>query len=238
MVERRLIVNADDFGQSEGIVDGVARAHENGIVTSASLMVRWPSARRAAAYALEHPSLSVGLHLDLGEWSYRAGEWRPRYMVAPTDDAAAVRAETERQLDLFRRLLGRTPSHLDSHQHVHRHEPVRSVAREVTQALGIPLRHHSPYVRYEGSFYGQADKGEALPGAVGVEALIDLVRGLPPGTTELGCHPGDGTDVESMYAYERAHEVATLCDPRVRAALNEAGVELISFADVSAPATR
>ena len=45
------IVNADDFGQSPGITRGVIAAHERGIVTSASLMVRWPSANEAAAYA-------------------------------------------------------------------------------------------------------------------------------------------------------------------------------------------
>src|SRR3712207_7115710 len=49
------------------------RSYEGGIVTSASLMVRWPAATEAAAYAREHRDLSVGLHLDLGEWVYREG---------------------------------------------------------------------------------------------------------------------------------------------------------------------
>ena len=48
---RRLIVNADDFGQSAGINEGIIRCHERGIVTSASLMVRWPHAAAAAEYA-------------------------------------------------------------------------------------------------------------------------------------------------------------------------------------------
>ena len=62
---RYLIVNADDFGQSTGINKGVIQAHEEGIVTSASLMVRWPAAPEAAAYARNRPGLSVGLHVDL-----------------------------------------------------------------------------------------------------------------------------------------------------------------------------
>ena len=41
---RHLIVNADDFGQSAGINRGIIEAHEHGIVTSTSLMVRWPAA--------------------------------------------------------------------------------------------------------------------------------------------------------------------------------------------------
>jgi predicted glycoside hydrolase/deacetylase ChbG (UPF0249 family) len=63
-----LIVNADDFGQSPGINRGIIEAHEQGIVTSASLMTRWLAAGEAALYAKQFPKLSVGLHLDLGEW--------------------------------------------------------------------------------------------------------------------------------------------------------------------------
>ena len=71
MRDTYLIVNADDFGQSPGVNRGVIAAHERGVVTSTSLMVRWPSAAAAAAYAREHPALSVGLHVDLGEWACR-----------------------------------------------------------------------------------------------------------------------------------------------------------------------
>ncbi len=91
MVDRRLIVNADDFGQSRGVNRGVIEAHERGIVTSASLMVRWPAAAEAAAYARSRSGVSVGLHVDLGEWAAEAGAWRPRYAVTAVDDAGAVR---------------------------------------------------------------------------------------------------------------------------------------------------
>src|SRR5437762_1183195 len=119
MAARFLIVNADDFGLSAGVNRGIIEAHERGIVTSASLMVRWPAVAAAAAYAREHPALGVGLHLDLGEWEYSNGDWVARYEVVPLDDAAAVAAEAGRQLAAFRGLMGRDPDHLDSHQHVH-----------------------------------------------------------------------------------------------------------------------
>src|SRR5262249_5520976 len=101
MSERYLIVNADDFGLSEGINRGIITAYENGIVTSASLMVRWDATSQAAGYARDHCALSVGLHVDLGEWMYRDGEWFALYEVVPTDNAQAVKAEVLRQLDLF-----------------------------------------------------------------------------------------------------------------------------------------
>ena len=106
---RRLIVNADDFGQTPGINAGVIRCHERGILTSASMMVRWPEAQAAAGYARAARGLSVGLHLDLGEWTYRNEEWVLLYSVTVIDDAAAVRTEVLHQLDTFRRLMGRIP---------------------------------------------------------------------------------------------------------------------------------
>lgn len=136
--ERALIVNGDDFGRTPGINRGVVRAHEHGVLTSASLMVRWPAAAEAAAYCRNRPALSLGLHLDLGEWRYRGGRWQTLYRVASTDDAEAVAAEVAGQLAAFRRLVGREPTHVDSHQHVHLCEPVRSVLMDAVRPLGIP----------------------------------------------------------------------------------------------------
>src|SRR5713101_1513256 len=122
MEQRVLIVNADDFGRSPGVNRGVATAHEDGVVTSASLMVRRAAAVDAADYARRHPKLSVGLHVDLGEWVYRAGAWQA---VDESRDSSV--GELRRQLELFWLLMGRQPTHVDSHQHVHNHEPFASV---------------------------------------------------------------------------------------------------------------
>src|SRR5829696_971185 len=62
---RRLIVNADDFGRSHSINQAVIRAHREGILTTASLMVNEPNFDEAVALAKENPKLGVGLHLTL-----------------------------------------------------------------------------------------------------------------------------------------------------------------------------
>ena len=232
---RALIVNADDFGQSAGINRGVIRSHERGIVTSASLMVRWPGAEEAAAYARDHPELSVGLHLDLGEWYYADRQWQPRYEVVDTADAGAVELEIRRQVESCRRLLGRVPSHLDSHQHVHRQQPVRAVLRQVGRELGIPVRDVSGGAQYLGDFYGQDGRGWPVPDAITVEALTGVLTRLPAGVTELGCHPGEQEDLPSTYCRERPIEVETLCDPRVRATLESLAIRLCSFLDAPLP---
>ena len=234
---RYLIVNADDFGQSPGVNRGIIASHENGIVTSASLMVRWPAAAEAAAYGRAHPGLGLGLHLDLGEWAYRDGEWTQLYEVVAEGDEAALKDEVTRQLDSFRRLVGRDPTHLDSHQHAHRDEPLQSIMLGVADRLGVPLRSCTAEVRYCGDFYGQTGKGVFLPENISVEELVRTLQALPPGFTELGCHPGLDGDVDAMYRWERAEEVKVLCDPRVREVLAAEGIELCSFAAVAGRAT-
>jgi chitin disaccharide deacetylase len=232
-----LIVNADDFGQTRGLNGGIIEAHQNGIVTSASLMVRWPAAAEAASYAGRHPRLSLGLHVDLGEWAFDGGAWVTLYDVVQTEDASAVAAEIARQFAAFQRLTGKQPTHVDSHQHVHNEEPARSILIEICRKLAIPLRHHSPEIHYCGSFYGQTSEGFPDPQAISVDALLKILATLKPGVTELGCHPGDASDLDTMYRNERGDEMKVLCDPRIRAAIDGHGIELRGFHDLLTRAT-
>ena len=230
---RYLIVNADDFGISHGVNVGVIEAFERGILTSASLMVRWPAALEAANYAIQHRTLSCGLHFDFGEWTYRDGTWEPLYVVVDLEDERAVEYEAERQLELFEAMVGRGPSHLDSHQHVARRKYIGPSLESISRRLGVPLRGRSG-VTYCGAFYGQTDLGSPHPAGIAVAALCEIVSNLSPGITELGCHPGRGEDVRSMYVCERSVEVDTLCHPAVRSAIDDSRVTLRSFHDVTA----
>lgn len=233
---RYLIVNADDLGLSPGVNAGIGQAHEHGIVTSASLMVRAPAAEGAAEYARRHPALGVGLHVDLGEWAVRDGQWEAVYERVPPHDAGAVQAEALAQLERFRQLIGREPDHIDSHQHVHRREPARTMLVTLAHRLGVPLR-GAGRIGFCGDFYGQTDVGEPLPGRVSVEALLVLLDRLPPGATELACHPGFVEDCDplggTIYRLARNAEVAVLCDARVRAAVAERGIVLATYAQAA-----
>ncbi len=232
-MSRSLIVNADDFGRSAGVNEGVIACREDGIVTSASLMVRWPAAREAAVYARANSRLSVGLHVDLLEWTLDKGEWQPLYARVARDDQAAVEAEIQGQLASFRELVGRDPTHIDGHQHIHRKEPAKSILLGLAEDLGVPLRDFSGEIQYVGSFYGQDLDGAPLPAAISTEGLLALLAELQSGVTELGCHPALAEDLESMYLGERLTEVRTLCDPRVKDAVREVGIDLLSFAEIA-----
>jgi predicted glycoside hydrolase/deacetylase ChbG (UPF0249 family) len=203
-MRRRLIVNADDLGYTEPVNRGILEAHERGIVTSASLMVDLPAAAAAVA-AARGTRLSVGLHAVL-------------------DDVPPERCEAEltRQLARFEELVGARPTHLDSHHHTHRepglHEPFAAFARRER----LPMRDAS--VPHCGVFYGAA--------AIGVEHLLELLGGLAEGDTELGCHPGYADGLASTYTGEREQELRTLTDPRVRARVEELGIELIGWGEL------
>jgi predicted glycoside hydrolase/deacetylase ChbG (UPF0249 family) len=168
----------------------------------------------------------------LCEWIVSDGCWSLLYQVVPLDDAPAVRSEVWRQVEQFRDLMGNDPTHLDSHQHAHHEELVREVVLDVAEKLTIPVRALRGGVVYRGDFYGQDPGGRPAPERLTVEFLIELIGGLPEGTTELACHPAVVQDVRSMYAAEREQEVQVLCDRRVRAALGAADVELVSQRDV------
>jgi predicted glycoside hydrolase/deacetylase ChbG (UPF0249 family) len=222
---RYLIVNGDDFGASRGVNRGILDAHREGILTSASLMVNMPGSEEAALLVRSAPDLCVGLHVNLTN----EGE----APVADLEDGEACRAELERQVGRFRELLGRAPTHVDSHHNVHRLPGLRPLFADLAWRHALPLREHSP-ARYFSSFYGQWG-GETHLEQVGVDALQRMLRTeIGDGVTELACHPGYvDPDFASVYSVEREAELRTLCDPAVRGLLEELGLRLIGFGELA-----
>lgn len=219
-----LIVNADDFGLTRGTTRGILDAHHNGVVTSTSLMVATPWSEDAASLAANEPRLSVGLHADLTNDA--TGH------ALDLGDTNASLAELERQLRLFESLLGRPPTHLDSHHNSHRDPRLLPSFERVARERAIPLREHSP-ARYVSSFYGQWN-GETHLEQISVTTFLALLDSHDDDVLELSCHPGyRDRDLQSAYSAEREIEIATLCDPALRRGLDERGITLIGFGDLS-----
>jgi predicted glycoside hydrolase/deacetylase ChbG (UPF0249 family) len=230
---RILVVNGDDFGQSQGINLGILEAHERGILTSASLMVRGEAATEAAGVVRTHPALGIGLHIDVGEWVFEDGKWRALYDRVPDRAAGPLAAEVHAQVRIFERMIGRPPTHIDSHQHVHRWGPLSGIVKDLAGRLKVPLRSRTPTVAYRGEFYGQSGKGEPCREEITVEALTRLIRALQPGVTEIGCHPAARLDFASPYRAERRLELDALCDPSVREAIESENIRLCSFPEAA-----
>ena len=215
----RLIVNADDFGLTGGVTEGIVEAHLQGIVTSTSLMVDHSAAGQAAALACAYPALSVGLHF---------------VEDAPgLDEPGHASREFTRQLERFRELIGRDPTHVDSHHHVH---ATRMAAfAPLVEPLGVPLRGDGR-VLYLGAFYAHPQPGVVDHDRIRQPFLLRLLDELDPdvGCAELGCHPGRVTDeLTSSYRDERAIELATLTDPNLPGRIEALGLTPASYHDWS-----
>jgi predicted glycoside hydrolase/deacetylase ChbG (UPF0249 family) len=209
-----LFVTADDFGISRGINSGIVEAHLRGVVTSTSLMVDRPACEEAVALALQCPTLSLGLHLELDG-------------IDPNN----VLAEIERQQMRFVKLVGAAPTHVDTHHDLHRDPEVLSPLLAWGRRIRVPVRGHSG-VRYLPKFYGRwGVKTDFYQ--IGVDALLRLLdEEVGEGMTELNCHPGHPeADFPSSYAAEREVEMRTLCDPALRHAILKRGFRLVGFRD-------
>jgi hopanoid biosynthesis associated protein HpnK len=151
---RRLIVNADDFGRSASINNAVIRAHHEGILTTASLMVNEPGCAEAVALAKENPKLGVGLHLALvcghsalppskvpglvnqaREFSCNPVAAGMKYYFS-RNLRAQLRAEIHEQLARFR-ATGLPLDHVNGHLHFHLHPVIFEILMEDAKALGI-----------------------------------------------------------------------------------------------------
>ena len=151
---RRLILNADDFGRSRSINAAVVRAHREGVLTTASLMVNEPDCAEAVALAKENPKLGVGLHLTLlcgraglppekipglvndhGEFSDNPVAVGFRYF-ANRNLREQLRAEIHAQFARFG-ATGLPLDHVNGHLHLHLHPTVLGILMQDAEQLGI-----------------------------------------------------------------------------------------------------
>ena len=151
---RRLIVNADDFGLSHSVNEAVIRAHREGILTGASLMVNEPGFDEAVKLAKENPRLGVGLHVSLlhghsalpPEKIPGLVNARQEFSNSPVgagmkyffDDGLReqLQAEIRAQFEKFRS-TGLPLDHVNGHLHLHLHPVIFKILMADADALGI-----------------------------------------------------------------------------------------------------
>jgi chitin disaccharide deacetylase len=149
---KQLIVNADDLGLTLGVNRGVLRAFQDGIVTSASLLVTGSAFEEAVALVRQHPELDVGLHLTLveeravlgremlptlvdetGRFPRTSGEFFRR-VFRKRINWDEVEREIAAQIARFQK-TGLRLSHLNSHQHLHMFPPIFQMVRRLTRGI-------------------------------------------------------------------------------------------------------
>ena len=255
------MVNADDFGFTRDVNEGIAEAHHRGILTSATLMATGSAFQHAVALAKETPGLDIGCHLVLvGSPPYP--ETVPQLIQALALRRIRAREEFAWQI---RKILdaGLRPTHLDTHKHTHLLPPVLDAVVEISTEFRIPWVRRPfdfPFqtggigwktraanramtavrgrferiLRRAGCRFTDHFAGFRLTGNYGAASLAALIRLLPEGSTEFMCHPGRcGEELRfasTRLKESREAELRALTAPEVRAAIEEAGVKLVSFA--------
>lgn len=156
--KKYLIVNADDFGLTEGVNQGILEGFQKGVITSASIMVTGDAFEDAVQKAKENPELAVGIHLTLvaGKSVLTSdqipslvdtkGSFYPGYKsffyklmgrkIRQLELEQELQAQIERFLD-----TGLKISHLDSHLHVHHHPAL------IPLIICLAQKYQIPYIR-------------------------------------------------------------------------------------------
>jgi predicted glycoside hydrolase/deacetylase ChbG (UPF0249 family) len=177
MQRRRVIVNADDFGWSAGVTEGILQAHREGVVTSASLAVNMPAAQAAVRRLVEAPRLGVGLHLNASQgpplsregaalagpdgWMNRTAAGVVLACAARPRLLQAVEAEFDAQIR-WALDQGIRPTHLDTHRHSHAYAPI------FLRVAHLAQRYRIRFVRR----YGERLPGRDWPAAPAKQRCI------------------------------------------------------------------
>ena len=231
-----LITNADDFGFTRDVNEGIVHAHREGILTATTLMATGAAFEHAVALARETPELDVGVHLVL-VGSDGFPPTLPRLVLSM--GRIRIYDELARQVDKVVK-AGIQPTHLDTHKHTHLMPPVFDAMARVGREFRISwVRRRFGPVRWLGSRGCRTTDhftGVRMTGHYGTAELVRLIRELPEGSTEFMCHPGFCTDelraARTRLKESRRRELDALTSAEVRAAVEESGVKLTRYRDL------
>ena len=236
----KLIVNADDFGLTDGGNRAIIECYKNGIVTSTTLMANMPFADQAIQFSKENPGLGVGVHMvlttgrpllkthktlvdDEGNFKFRSDT------IDESIDLDELYQEWDAQIES---IMSQIPiTHLDSHHHTHLHPLLRTVVEKLAKKHNLPYRSDATIVptqvKLDGGFYKET---------VSTDYLLNLFQTNTEDYLDLMTHPAyvDDRIMEiSSYNTYRETERQVLQDPKVLQAVKDLGIELVSYNDLT-----
>ena len=212
---RRLIINADDFGLTAGVNRAIVEAHQNGVVSSATLMANSQAFKEAVALARSTPGLGVGCHvvlvdgspllhqtqvgslLDAGNNDQHADTPRFREGISKFGALALlgrlaadeIEAEATAQIRKLQ-AAGIAVTHLDSHKHTHLFPRVLRPLLRAAKSCGIRAI-RNPFERIQGSHLAASPSLWRRWTEVGV--LRSLARQFREAVQQAGISTPDGT---------------------------------------------
>ena len=241
---KKLIINADDFGMTEGVTKGIIDSHADGVVTSTTLLVNAPFTEFALEEAKKYPELGVGIHL-----AATIGRPLTREATSLTDpegnflklsdylsndvepDLEQLYAEWKVQIEHFIRLAKKLPTHIDSHHHVHTISRHHDVVIQLAKEYDVPVRKSEKILdTYEHATLMMDFYGDDLTVATITDELVKDIEIM-----EIMCHPAyldQKTYEMTSYNLPRMREMEILRSEELRSFIEQNGIELITFDDL------
>jgi len=249
---KRLIINADDFGYTRGVVDGIADAYRQGIVTATTVLINSPHLDYALEKLKSLPAIDIGLHLNITWGKPISPPEKVKTLIGENgnfirrtkfDDVDPDEVEFEWRAQVQKARSCKLPlSHLDSHHHVHMHPALLDIIAEVALEESLAVRSQETWIRdflkangirtpdyFIVDFYG-----EKMTTLMHLQNLLSVI---PDGFTEVCCHPAHVDDElrkASSYNEPRNSEYNVLTDPKLKAWLSEEQIVLGNFKELPA----
>lgn len=224
---KKIIVNADDFGYREPINKGIIFAHQNGVVSSASMFVDREGTAESVTLAKENPSLGLGIHLDLDKF-FTVDHAMGIVTELINPDMEAVKGDIRRQIEKYFS-WGFAADHLDSHHHAHLDRRLFPLVCALAQEYKIPV------VRFFCKYFENDDECNRMRVVAEQHNLSfpdHFIEGWywgnvdePFEVAELMTHPGYGE-------LWREAELAHCCQPPLKQYFIDQKVDLLRFSDV------
>lgn len=222
----KVLFNADDFGLTKSITDGIIHSHTNGVVNSTTLMMNGKAVEYAVERAKQYPNLQVGIHLVL-TWGKpidpnvstlidSQGNFAFTSIPKEVPDVDAVKREWTAQIEAFLQ-TGLPLHHIDSHHHVHGWEPLREVVTSLALQYEVPCRFMPSLIKTPEILLTERLWDGFYAEGVNVNIFDDLKK-IKAKTVEVMTHPSyidDELRTVSSYVDKREEELHILTSIKV-----------------------
>lgn len=227
-----LIINADDFGLTPGVTEGIIYAHLNGVVSSTTIFMNSPYLEDAVRKVKGFPNLGLGVHLNLTSGKpLTMGKsicdkdgyfFQRNNLIFKNLNLDEVYTEWKAQIEKFQRCFGKKPTHIDSHHSVHDNPQIIEITKKIMKEYNLPARRLGKY-KFIPEFYGDN---------VSVKNLIEILEDNKNNGIEIMTHCGYSDQKLrkiSSYNNERLQELFVLSDYEVISYIRQNNIKLLTY---------
>lgn len=228
----KVIINADDFGYTKAVTEGIIEGYTKGIIRSTTALCNMEYVEYGKLLAEQCPDLGIGVHLTLtlGK-SLTKNEtltdesgyfYKPQALKNHVFDIQEVYLEFKAQIEKYIEIFGHLPTHLDSHHGMHDFMSNYEATSRLANEYHLPVRRYGDYL-FVSDFVGEN---------ISVDGLIGIFKKYQDQDIEIMSHPGH-CDLElyqkSSYSLDRVKELAVLCDAQVKQYIKDHCIQITNY---------